>query len=60
MTRRRSTELARNMPERQASIRPYCCSTMTKAAAQRKLNVTVAVTSDATAIARSRKMTSQT
>src|SRR5271157_2315068 len=42
-------------PARQASTRPYRSSATTKTAAQRKLNVTVAVTIDAAAIAPSRR-----
>src|SRR5579864_9470869 len=37
-------------PARQASTKPYRCSTMTNAAPQRKPNVTVAVTREAVAI----------
>src|SRR5271166_3501981 len=42
-------------PARQASTRPYRSNATTKAAAHRKLTVTVAVTRDAAAIAPSRR-----
>src|SRR5208337_2431837 len=42
-------------PARQALTKPYRCSTMTKAAAQRKPTVTVAVTREAMAITSSHR-----